>query len=117
VSMGLIESGDSPLSDSCEHGNEPLCSIKGEEFFGKLCNYPCNIFKKQPKPCLIVGEASVASGLLTSTPCAISSRHQIERFKVTAKSYNVATRTAKPRRVKTARSSHRSKASNAVLLT
>jgi hypothetical protein len=30
------------------------------------------------------------------------SRHQITCFKVTAKSYNVATRTAEPRRVKTA---------------
>jgi hypothetical protein len=31
-----------------------------------------------------------------------STRHQIAYFKVTAKSYNVATRTAEPRRLKTA---------------
>jgi hypothetical protein len=45
------------------------------------------------------------------------SRHQTTYFKVTAKSYNVATRTAEPRRVKTAQKSHRIKASNAVLVT
>jgi hypothetical protein len=38
-------------------------------------------------------------------------------FKVTTKSYNVATRTAEPRRVKTVHNSHSSKASNSVLLT
>jgi hypothetical protein len=43
------------------------------------------------------------------------SRHQIARFKVTEKLYNVATRTAEPRRVKTAQNSQRSKASNVVL--
>jgi CRISPR/Cas system-associated protein endoribonuclease Cas2 len=32
----------------------------------------------------------------------LCSRHQITFFKVTAKSYNAATRTAEPRRVKTA---------------
>jgi hypothetical protein len=44
-------------------------------------------------------------------------RHQIACFKITAKSYNVATRTAEPRRVKAAENSHRSKDSNAVLVT
>jgi hypothetical protein len=43
-----------------------------------------------------------------------SSRHQILFFRVTAKSYNVATRSADPRRVKTAQNQQRSKA---VLLT
>jgi hypothetical protein len=46
-----------------------------------------------------------------------SSRHQNPCFKVTAKSYNVATRTSEPRRVKTSQNSQRSKASNAVLVT
>jgi hypothetical protein len=45
-----------------------------------------------------------------------SSRNQIACFKVRAKSYNVATRTAEPGRVKTFQNSQRSKASNAVLL-
>jgi hypothetical protein len=44
-----------------------------------------------------------------------SSRRQIASFKVTAKSYNVAT--AEPRQVMTVQNSQRSKASNAVLLT
>jgi hypothetical protein len=48
---------------------------------------------------------------------AVSSRHQIACFKVTAKSYNVAARTTEHRRMKTAQNSQRSKASNAVLLT
>jgi hypothetical protein len=47
-------------------------------------------------------------------PKHYSSRHQIACFKVTTKSYNVATRTAEPRRMKAAQNSHRS---NAVLLT
>jgi hypothetical protein len=46
-----------------------------------------------------------------------SSRHQIACFKVTAKSYNVATRAAEPRRVKTARNPRRNKTSNTVLVT
>jgi hypothetical protein len=45
------------------------------------------------------------------------SRHQLACFKVTVKSYNVATRTAEPRRVKTVQNSQRSKASNVVLVT
>jgi hypothetical protein len=44
-------------------------------------------------------------------------RHQIACFRVTAKSYNVSTRTVEPRRVKTTLNSQRSKARNAVLLT
>jgi hypothetical protein len=46
-----------------------------------------------------------------------SDSHQIACFKVTTKSYNVATRIAEPRRVKKAQNSQRSKASNAVLVT
>jgi ribosomal protein L23 len=46
-----------------------------------------------------------------------SSRHQIACFKVKSKSCNVATRTAEPRRVKTAQNSQRSKASSAVVVT
>jgi hypothetical protein len=46
-----------------------------------------------------------------------SGRHQIACFNVTEKSYNLATRRAEPKRVKTAQNSHSSKASNAVLLT
>jgi hypothetical protein len=46
-----------------------------------------------------------------------TSRHQIACFRVTAKSYNVATRTMERRRVKTAQNSQQSKASNAVLFT
>jgi hypothetical protein len=46
-----------------------------------------------------------------------NNRHQIACFKVTSKSYTVATRTAEPRRVKTAQNSQHSKASNAVLVT
>jgi hypothetical protein len=38
-------------------------------------------------------------------------------FKVTVKSYNFATRTSEPRRVKTAQNSQHSKANNAVLVT
>jgi hypothetical protein len=45
-----------------------------------------------------------------------TSRHQMACFKVTTESYNVATRTAEPRRVKVAQNSQRSKASNAVLM-
>jgi hypothetical protein len=51
---------------------------------------------------------------VASTNQYYSNRHQIACFKVTAKSYNVATRTAESRRVKT---SQRSKASNAALVT
>jgi hypothetical protein len=43
--------------------------------------------------------------------------HQIACFKVTSKSYNVATRTAEPRLVKTAQNLQRSKTRNVVLLT
>jgi hypothetical protein len=43
-----------------------------------------------------------------------SSRHQTVCFKVTAKSHNVATRTAELRPVKTVQNSQRSKASNAL---
>jgi hypothetical protein len=46
-----------------------------------------------------------------------SSRHQITCLKATAKSYNVATRTAEPRRAKTVQNSQRSKAINAVQFT
>jgi hypothetical protein len=46
-----------------------------------------------------------------------SSHHQIVCFKITAKSYNVSTRTADPRRVKTAQNSQCSKVSNAVFVT
>jgi hypothetical protein len=44
-----------------------------------------------------------------------SSRNQFACFNVTAKSYSVTTRTAEPRRVKTAQNSQRIKASNSVL--
>jgi hypothetical protein len=44
-------------------------------------------------------------------------KHGVERFKVTAKSCNVATRTEGPRQVKTAQNSQRSKTSNFVLAT
>jgi hypothetical protein len=46
-----------------------------------------------------------------------SSCHEIACFKVTEKSYNVATWTAERRRVKNAQNSQRRKASNAVLMT
>jgi hypothetical protein len=46
-----------------------------------------------------------------------TSRQQTACFKVTAKAYNVATRTAEPKRVKKAQNSQRNKASNVVFLT
>jgi hypothetical protein len=45
-----------------------------------------------------------------------SGRHQTACFKAPAKSYNVATRTADPRRAKTDLNSQRSKARNTVLM-
>jgi hypothetical protein len=30
--MDASDSGQGPVADSCEHGNEPPGSIKGEEF-------------------------------------------------------------------------------------
>jgi hypothetical protein len=32
-------SGQGPVAGSCEHSNEPLGSIKGEEFLDKLSDY------------------------------------------------------------------------------
>jgi hypothetical protein len=49
--------------------------------------------------------------------CHYSNSDKTACFKVTAKSYNVSTRTAEPRRVNTAQNLHRSKSSNAVPLT
>jgi hypothetical protein len=31
--------GQEPVAGSCEHGNEPLCSIKGREFLDLLSDY------------------------------------------------------------------------------
>jgi hypothetical protein len=45
------------------------------------------------------------------------SHREITCFTVSAKSYNVETRRSEARRAKTARNSHRSKASNAVVVT
>jgi hypothetical protein len=54
---------------------------------------------------------------LIHVPSDCSRRHKIGSFKVTTKSYSVATQTAEPRRVKTAQNSHRSKVRNAVVVT
>jgi hypothetical protein len=53
----------------------------------------------------------------STTICHCSSHHHIECFKDTGKSYEVATRKAETKRVKTAPNSQRSKASNAVIVT
>jgi hypothetical protein len=41
-------SGYDPVAGSCEHGNEPWDSIKGEEFFDQLNYY--QLLKKQFAP-------------------------------------------------------------------
>jgi hypothetical protein len=64
--------------------------------------------------------STVGSALTTAEivfPCNAQNRHQTACFKVVAKSYNVATRTAEPRRAKTAQNSQRNEASDAVLVT
>jgi hypothetical protein len=37
------------VTGSCEHGNEPLDSIKGDKFLDQLSEY--RLLKKDPVPC------------------------------------------------------------------
>jgi hypothetical protein len=37
--LGLCGSGYAAVACSCEHGNEPLSSVKGGKFLDQLCDY------------------------------------------------------------------------------
>jgi hypothetical protein len=103
-----------------------------EEFRARTRFYHHEEEGRKTRKMMAINTYAVGSEVLTAVstkmavfwvvaPCSLvliySSRQQTACFKVTAKSYNVATRTAEPRRVKTTQNAQRSKTSNAVLVT
>jgi len=59
LSCGLDSSGSGqgPVADSCERGNEPSSSIKGEKFLDWLRDY--EFFKMDSAPCSLVKQRNI----------------------------------------------------------
>jgi hypothetical protein len=75
------------VASFCEHSDEPFGSVQGGEFLNQLSDI---CFSRKTSLWIELVDVFVN----TYTP-----RHQNTSFKVTAKSYNVATRTAELRQV------------------
>jgi len=67
--MSLADGTDGQVMDFCEHGNEPLTSVKLGGFSDKMKN--CKLFKKYPTPyrwlqfCLCASNTTDTPGILS----------------------------------------------------